>query len=114
LQLLTAEPAGTVYNVNGPGVPPDDALDLRWATLDRFGAVRLAVAGHERGAVQLELRETGRSSTLTATRRCYALIASAVRMGSRTEGYRGDRLSINCPPNKREHRRERSHDHPQS
>jgi len=59
LQLLTAEPKGTVYNLNAPGVPLEQLRGLRWATLDRFGAVRLAVAGHERGAVQLELRETG-------------------------------------------------------
>jgi 5'-nucleotidase len=89
LQLLMSEPAGTVYNVNGPGVPPDDALELRWATLDRFGAVRLAVAGHERGAVQLELRETGaeldpqsdtallRAGHATLTRLCGVVAADA-------------------------------------
>ncbi|HUP76628.1 MAG TPA: 5'/3'-nucleotidase SurE [Acidimicrobiales bacterium] len=59
LQLLTAEPEGTVYNLNAPARELERVRGLRWATLDHFGAVRLAVAGHERGAVQLELRETG-------------------------------------------------------
>ena len=59
LERLRSEPAGTVLNLNAPGVAPEDALELRWATLDRFGSVRLAVAGHGRGEVQFELRATG-------------------------------------------------------
>ena len=59
LQRLATEPKGTVYNLNAPGIPLADVRGVRWASLDRFGAVRLAVAGHERGALQLELRETG-------------------------------------------------------
>lgn len=59
LQRLATEPKGTVYNLNAPGLPLAEVRGVRWASLDRFGAVRLAVAGHERGALQLELRETG-------------------------------------------------------
>jgi broad specificity polyphosphatase/5'/3'-nucleotidase SurE len=59
LELLAAETKGTVYNLNAPGLPLPEVRGLKWASLDRFGAVRLAVAGHERGALQLELCETG-------------------------------------------------------
>ena len=59
LERLAGEPSGTVYNLNAPGLPLAEVRGLRWASLDRFGAVRLAVAGHDRGALQLELCETG-------------------------------------------------------
>lgn len=58
LGILCESPAGTVLNVNAPAVrngPPE----LRWARLDRFGSVRVAVAGSGDEWVQMEYRETG-------------------------------------------------------
>jgi 5'-nucleotidase len=59
LERLTREPEGTVLNLNVPGRDPEDVRGVRWATLDRFGSVRLGVTGRERGRIQFELRDTG-------------------------------------------------------
>lgn len=58
LSILRDAPPGTVLNVNAPasrGGPPE----LRWARLDRFGSVRVAVAGSGDEWLQMEYRETG-------------------------------------------------------
>lgn len=58
LSILCDSPAGTVLNVNAPAVrngPPK----LRWARLDRFGSVRVAVADTGDEWLQMEYRETG-------------------------------------------------------
>lgn len=60
LSILCDAPTGTVLNVNAPAVrhgPPE----LRWARLDRFGSVRVAVAGSGDEWLQMEYRETGAS-----------------------------------------------------
>jgi 5'-nucleotidase len=57
---LEAAPAGTVLNLNAPACPPDRVRELRWATLDRFGSVRLAITSVQESWVQLEYRSTGR------------------------------------------------------
>jgi 5'-nucleotidase len=59
LEVLRSEPPGTVFNLNVPGAAFEDVVGFRWASLDRFGLVRLAVAGRRRGELQLELRDTG-------------------------------------------------------
>jgi broad specificity polyphosphatase/5'/3'-nucleotidase SurE len=57
--LLEDAPRGTVLNLNVPAVPPGEARGLRWATLDRFGLVRVAVAEASERWLQIEYRETG-------------------------------------------------------
>jgi 5'-nucleotidase len=60
LAILCDAPAGTVLNVNAPAArngPPE----LRWAKLDRFGSVRVAVSGGGDEWLQMEYRETGAS-----------------------------------------------------
>lgn len=60
LSILCDAPTGTVLNVNAPAArngPPE----LRWARLDRFGSVRVAVAGSGDEWLQMEYRETGAS-----------------------------------------------------
>jgi 5'-nucleotidase len=59
LERLCAAPAGSVLNLNVPAVPPDPLPELRWARLDRFGSVRVAVAGTSEGSLQMEYRSTG-------------------------------------------------------
>jgi 5'-nucleotidase len=60
LAELDEAPAGTVLNLNAPACPPERARELRWATLDRFGSVRLAIASVAESWVQVEYRSTGR------------------------------------------------------
>lgn len=60
LELLAASPRATVLNVNVPARPARNGADgLRWATLDRFGSFRVAVAERHEARVQLEYRATG-------------------------------------------------------
>jgi 5'-nucleotidase len=58
LALVQGARRGLVLNVNVPGVPSAEMRGLRWATLDRFGRVRVAVAGSDDGWLQLEYRAT--------------------------------------------------------
>lgn len=51
-------PTRTVVNVNVPGRPRAEINGIRWATLDRFGSVRAAVADTHDG-LQFEFRATG-------------------------------------------------------
>lgn len=59
LDLIAEAPSGTVLNVNVPAVAPGHVRGLRWAKLDRFGLVRVAVAAASDRWVQMEYRETG-------------------------------------------------------
>jgi len=59
LDRLCAAPAGTVLNLNVPAVPLDPLPELRWARLDRFGSVRVAVGGTWEESLQMEYRSTG-------------------------------------------------------
>ncbi|HZP29123.1 MAG TPA: 5'/3'-nucleotidase SurE [Acidimicrobiia bacterium] len=56
LRWLVDRAPGTVLNLNVPGVEASAVRGFHWASLDRFGSVRLA--GYSRGEVQFELRET--------------------------------------------------------
>ena len=58
LRLLSGLPGGTVLNLNVPAVPRGQVRDLRWATLDRFGRVRLALADRSEDWLQMEYRDT--------------------------------------------------------
>jgi 5'-nucleotidase len=58
LDLLAGSPNGTVLNVNVPAVPPGKVRGLRWAKLDRFGLVRVAVASAGDRWLQMEYRES--------------------------------------------------------
>jgi 5'-nucleotidase len=60
LELLLSAPAATVLNVNVPAQEPDDVRGLRWARLDRFGSVRVALAEPMADeGLQMEFRATG-------------------------------------------------------
>jgi 5'-nucleotidase len=60
IALLEKAPRATVLNVNVPAVHADGGPGaLRWASLDRFGSVRVAVAERADTLVQLEYRATG-------------------------------------------------------
>jgi 5'-nucleotidase len=59
LERLCAAPVGTVLNLNVPALPLDRPPELRWAHLDRFGSVRIAVAGTGEHGLQMEYRATG-------------------------------------------------------
>lgn len=60
IRLLETAPRATVLNVNVPAEPVDGGrAGLRWASLDRFGSFRVAVAERGDSAVQLEYRATG-------------------------------------------------------
>jgi 5'-nucleotidase len=56
LRLLEQLPAASVLNLNAPALPPDQVRGLRWATLDRFGRVRVALAGSSEDWLQMEYR----------------------------------------------------------
>jgi 5'-nucleotidase len=58
LERIAEAPAGTVLNLNVPAVPADPVPEVRWARLDRFGSVRVAVAGAGERWLQLEYRAT--------------------------------------------------------
>jgi 5'-nucleotidase len=58
LHLLARLPAATVLNLNAPAVPVDRVRGLRWATLDRFGRVRVALAATGDRWLQMEYRST--------------------------------------------------------
>jgi len=53
VDVIRTARAATVFNLNVPARP---ALGLRWATLDRFGTVRVAVAERADTWVQMEFR----------------------------------------------------------
>jgi 5'-nucleotidase len=57
IDIVSSSPRSTVLNLNVPAVP--GARGLRWATLDRFGSFRVAVAERQEAWVQLEYRSTG-------------------------------------------------------
>jgi 5'-nucleotidase len=59
LALLAELPAGTVLNLNVPPVAPEEVRGVRWASLDRFGRVRLAIAGSSDAWLQMEYRDSG-------------------------------------------------------
>jgi 5'-nucleotidase len=59
VERLCEAPAGTVLNLNVPAVPPERMPELRWAHLDRFGSVRVAIAGAGDQWLQMEYRATG-------------------------------------------------------
>jgi 5'-nucleotidase len=56
LDVLASAPPSTTLNLN---VPPTVPTELRWATLDRFGSFRVAVAERAESWVQMEYRSTG-------------------------------------------------------
>ncbi len=56
LSLLGRLPAATVLNLNAPALPADELCGLRWATLDRFGRVRVALASSGERWLQMEYR----------------------------------------------------------
>ncbi len=56
LELLGRVHAATVLNVNAPAVPRGDVHGLRWARLDRFGRVRVALAESTGDWLQMEYR----------------------------------------------------------
>ena len=56
LEILASAPASTTLNLN---VPTTADADVRWATLDRFGSFRVAVAERAESWVQMEYRSTG-------------------------------------------------------
>lgn len=58
LELAERAPAGTVLNLNAPGRPLDEVQGLRWARLDRFGSVRVAVRESTDRKLQMEYRPT--------------------------------------------------------
>lgn len=58
LRLLVSLPEPVVLNLNAPPVPADEVRGWRWASLDRFGRVRLAIAGSGDEWLQLEYRDT--------------------------------------------------------
>ncbi len=58
LRLLARLPAATVLNLNAPALPEDQLRGLRWATLDRFGRVRVALASTGDRWLQMEYRAT--------------------------------------------------------
>ncbi len=57
LGWLADAPRSTALNLNVPALPPDQLGPLRWATLDKFGAVRAAVESVT-GGMQFEFRDT--------------------------------------------------------
>lgn len=60
IDLLVAAPSATVLNLNVPARLATEPFEgLRWATLDRFGTFRVAVAERRESVVQLEYRATG-------------------------------------------------------
>jgi 5'-nucleotidase len=58
LRLLSRLPAATVLNLNAPALPEERVRGLRWATLDRFGRVRVALAATGDRWLQMEYRST--------------------------------------------------------
>ena len=56
LRLLTRLPAATVLNLNAPALPEDRLRGLRWAKLDSFGRVRVALASTGDRWLQMEYR----------------------------------------------------------
>jgi 5'-nucleotidase len=58
LALLSDLPPATVLNLNAPALPRSSVRELRWAKLDRFGRVRLALAESGDRWLQMEYRTT--------------------------------------------------------
>ena len=56
LGLLARLPAATVLNLNAPALPEGQLRGLHWATLDRFGRVRVALAATGDRWLQMEYR----------------------------------------------------------
>jgi 5'-nucleotidase len=61
LTLLSGLPPATVFNFNAPAVPQEQVRELRWAKLDRFGRVRVALAATSDRWLQMEYRTTDAS-----------------------------------------------------
>jgi 5'-nucleotidase len=58
LALLAELPTGTVLNLNAPALAESDVRGLRWARLDRFGRVRVALADSSDAWLQMEYRDS--------------------------------------------------------
>jgi 5'-nucleotidase len=58
LELLSRLPPSSVINLNAPALPPHEVRGVKWAKLDRFGRVRVALAGTGDRWVQMEYRTT--------------------------------------------------------
>jgi 5'-nucleotidase len=56
LRLLGELPPASVLSLNAPALPPDEVKGLRWATLDSFGRVRVALVDSSESWLQLEYR----------------------------------------------------------
>jgi 5'-nucleotidase len=61
LALLQRLPAASVLSLNAPALPTDRLAGLRWATLDRFGRVRVALAESSETWLQMEYRTSDAS-----------------------------------------------------
>jgi 5'-nucleotidase len=62
LSQLSRAPAGTVFNLNVPDVPPDRVAGLRRGSLASFGQVQVAIAEAGEGFVRTAVEETGARS----------------------------------------------------
>jgi 5'-nucleotidase len=56
LRLVSALPVPSVLNLNAPALPSEQIRGLRWATLDTFGRVRVALADAGESWLQMEYR----------------------------------------------------------
>jgi 5'-nucleotidase len=56
LALLPGLPTPSVLSLNAPALAPDRTRGLRWASLDTFGRVRVALAGSGESWLQMEYR----------------------------------------------------------
>lgn len=62
LSQLSLAPAGTVFNLNVPDLPPDKVAGLRRGSLASFGQVQVAIAESGEGFVRTAVEETGARS----------------------------------------------------
>ncbi len=101
LDLLDRAPRATVLNVNVPAPRGEGAAGpLRWATLDRFGSFRVAVAERRDAEVQLEYRARGDGHRLDPDSDT-ALVDGGVATVTALEGMRAvppDELPFTEPP----------------
>ena len=59
LDALSRLPSGAALNLNVPSRDDDAIPEVRWARLDPYGSVRVALAENATGRLQLEMRTTG-------------------------------------------------------
>lgn len=99
LELIRDAPRATVLNVNVPAPGPGGAVrGLRWATLDRFGSFRVAVAERREAAVQLEYSATGHELDPSSDT---ALVEAGYATVTAIEGIHAippDELALHAPP----------------